>query len=153
MSETAAVAAAPSAPATEAGASPVIDQTQDAGDQQAQASEKAQAQPKAKPTRTVAARTSKAAASKNVAAKRGSGPWGVQVGAFNSAKVALKTAKAAKARAAKSLGDGRVQVQKIDKKKREALYRARVSGVDREEALDACRILSSQDFSCSVFHF
>ena len=114
---------------------------------------KSVAQPKAKPTRTVAARTSKAAASKNVAAKRGSGPWGVQVGAFNSAKVALKTAKAAKARAAKSLGDGRVQVQKIDKKKREALYRARVSGVDREEALDACRILSSQDFSCSVFHF
>ncbi len=114
---------------------------------------KAIAQPKAKPTRTVAARTSKAAAGKSVASKRGSGPWGVQVGAFNSAKVALKTAKAAKARAARSLGDGRVQVQKIDKKKREALYRARVSGIDREEALDACRILSSQDFSCSVFHF
>lgn len=55
MSETAAVAAAPSAPATEAGASPVIDQTQDAGDQQAQASEKAQAQPKAKPAPKAAA--------------------------------------------------------------------------------------------------
>lgn len=53
MSETA--AAAPSAPATEAGASPVIDQTQDAGDQQAQASEKAQAQPKAKPAPKAAA--------------------------------------------------------------------------------------------------
>ena len=79
----------------------------------------------------------------------GPGQWAVQVGAFanqNQAQSALSTARD-QARA--ELAPGRVQVGSV-KQARGLLWRARVTGLSRETAVQACEKLSRGRGNCIV---
>ncbi|CAI3952031.1 Soluble lytic murein transglycosylase or regulatory protein s (may contain LysM/invasin domain) (MltE) (PDB:153L) [Commensalibacter communis] len=91
--------------------------------------------------RMPAASTKRAAAApvktSNVSA---AGGWGIQVGAFASSSLAQSAAGKAKSKAALKAGSQQVQAVQVGKNK---LYRARVTGLSKDAAQNACQKLSS----------
>ncbi|WP_408869662.1 lytic transglycosylase domain-containing protein [Commensalibacter nepenthis] len=69
-----------------------------------------------------------------------SGDWGIQVGAFASSSLAQSAAGKAKSKAALRAGSQQVQAVQVGKNK---LYRARVTGLSKDAAQNACQKLSS----------
>jgi hypothetical protein len=100
-------------------------------------------------SRTTAAPGSRAGTRAAATAPTRPEPWGVQVGAFATSKSAYTAAKKAKQSASKMLGSGKIAVAPLRNGKK-PVYRARVLGIERQEALNACRMLSAKDFDCVV---
>jgi D-alanyl-D-alanine carboxypeptidase len=78
-------------------------------------------------------------------------PWGVQVGAFPAYRSAVQHAQKARKSAPASLVDGDIEVAQVTASGAKKLYRARITGIDREAAQHACRVLESKDMDCIVF--
>ncbi|SCA55212.1 D-alanyl-D-alanine carboxypeptidase [Candidatus Terasakiella magnetica] len=85
-----------------------------------------------------------------IASKRRSTAWGVQVGAFNTIKKARVQAKAAIKRAPSYLTGAKTKVVPL-KNGSKKVYRARVVGVEKREAYRACRALKKMRHPCMVF--
>jgi D-alanyl-D-alanine carboxypeptidase len=77
--------------------------------------------------------------------------WGIQVGAFSSFAPAQKAALKASKHAPKLLKDARVIVDESVKSDNSKLYRARLIGLNRERAQQACRTLRAKAVPCLVF--
>jgi hypothetical protein len=78
-----------------------------------------------------------------------SGGWAVQVGAFLSPGQARDAANAAKAHAREVLGDARPMVEAV-RHAHAVLWRARLTGLSREAAVQACTQLSHRHTACMV---
>lgn len=89
------------------------------------------------------------AAAETVSARHveGLGRWAVQVGAFASAGQAHAAAGSAKERAA--LGGAQARVAGV-RQGREMLYRARLTGMSKESAIEACHRLTRSKQNCLV---
>lgn len=79
-----------------------------------------------------------------------SGPYGVQVGAFSGYKPAYDTAEKAIEVASRVLNDATIRVVPLKKRNRKKVFRARLLGVEKQDAHRACKILSARDFPCMV---
>jgi D-alanyl-D-alanine carboxypeptidase len=77
--------------------------------------------------------------------------WGIQVGAFSSFAPAQKAALKATKHAPKLLKDARVIVDESSKSDSGKLYRARLIGLNKERAQQACRTLRAKAVPCLVF--
>lgn len=77
-------------------------------------------------------------------------PYGVQIGAFPAYEQALQRAHEVKQTVPGILGQGNIAVVPTDGTGRRPLYRARIVGIDRELAQDACRALEIHAVSCMV---
>lgn len=80
----------------------------------------------------------------------GEGDWGIQVGAFPRSH----SARTAAAKAVKALPDtlepGVVKVVPLTRKKRGTVYRARIVGIKKSSAYQACRLLELKKVPCMV---
>jgi len=85
-----------------------------------------------------------------IASKRRSTAWGVQVGAYGTIKKARKQAIAAIKRAPSYLTGAKTKVVPLKNGKR-SVYRARVVGVEKREAYRACKALKRLRQPCMVF--
>jgi D-alanyl-D-alanine carboxypeptidase len=79
------------------------------------------------------------------------GGWGIQVGAFSSYAPAQKAALKATKHAPKLLKDARVIVDESVKSGSSKLYRARLIGLNKNRAQQACRALRAKEVPCLVF--
>jgi len=77
------------------------------------------------------------------------GQWAVQVGAYASQSLAQSAVSTARDQARSELSVGRVQVGTVQQS-RGALWRARVTGLSRETAVQACEKLSRGRTGCIV---
>jgi D-alanyl-D-alanine carboxypeptidase len=77
--------------------------------------------------------------------------WGIQVGAFSSYGPAQKAALKATKHAPKLLRDAHVIVDESVKSDSSKLYRARLIGLNKERAQQACRALRAKEVPCLVF--
>jgi D-alanyl-D-alanine carboxypeptidase len=77
------------------------------------------------------------------------GSWGVQVGAFYSLTPARKAARDAAERLREILGDTRVVIPQVQGN-RGPIYRARLMGLSKTKARNACRRLRSLEIDCLV---
>ena len=110
------------------------------------------APPTAKPP-TVLAATEPAFAEPEIVEASGSAPggsWGVQVGAFPVREMAERTAAHALMTVPGPLGQGAPTIEPLTAGARTTLYRARVIGITRQQAEEACRRLEGHDFPCLV---
>ena len=78
-----------------------------------------------------------------------SGGWAVQVGAFGNQSQAHAAAGEAKQRARDPLETGRPNVSSV-RQSRGTLYRARLTGLSREAAVEACQKLTRSRTNCIV---
>ncbi len=86
----------------------------------------------------------------SVPATSGGGQWGVQVGAFSARSSARSVATEAVRTVPEPLQSGAIEVVPIKRKRSTTLYGARVIGISRGEAYEACRQLEINDFRCMV---
>ena len=77
------------------------------------------------------------------------GQWAIQVGAFGAERQAQAAVSAAREDARESLGGARTAVASV-RQARGTLYRARLTGLSREAAVQACQKLSRSRTSCMV---
>jgi D-alanyl-D-alanine carboxypeptidase len=138
-----AVLAAPTAMAPEAVTVQVADAMLDAtpaadAAQQADTAQIASIEPTAAPAATK---------TKSSAAR---GRWGIQVGAFNAYELALNAAKRASRRVATLVKNAQVVVDETVKGNA-TLYRARLVGLSKQNAHNACRQLKAKSIDCLVF--
>ncbi len=77
------------------------------------------------------------------------GDWGVQVGVYPRRASALATAKAALGKAPKALSEGTIAVVPL-KGRKGPLYRARIVGLEKQQAEAACRTLKGAKAQCMV---
>lgn len=77
------------------------------------------------------------------------GDWAVQVGAYRDYRSAEKRAIRAAALIPGALADTDVSIESARDKKGE-LFRARIVGLDRQEAADACKLLKRKRFGCMI---
>lgn len=77
------------------------------------------------------------------------GDWGVQVGVYPRRASALATAKAALGKARTALSEGTIAVVPL-KGRKGPLYRARIVGLERQQAEAACRALKGAKAQCMV---
>ncbi len=75
------------------------------------------------------------------------GGWGIQVGAFGNEHQATAAASAARAHAHVVLANAGVRVGALHEAHNKVLYRARLGGLSRAAAVEACRSLHT---SCMV---
>ena len=80
-------------------------------------------------------------------ARKAPAGWAVQVGAFRSHQVAERRGNAAADLIPGVLPDTDVSIEATRDKKGE-VFRARIVGMERDEATDACRILKRRGFGC-----
>ena len=80
----------------------------------------------------------------------GSSDWGIQVGAFPARAQARSTAQKAVRVLPDTLEPGVIQIVPLATKKRGTVYRARIVGIDKSSADQACRLLSLERFACMV---
>ncbi len=76
--------------------------------------------------------------------------WGIQVGAFPASGQARSTAQKAVDTLPQTLEPGLIQVVPLATKKNGTVYRARIIGIDKSSAHQACRLLSLKGFACMV---
>lgn len=79
-----------------------------------------------------------------------SGRWGVQVGAYPKQSSASRIARKAVKLAPDLLDDGLIKVVPLSKGKRRPLYRARILGIGKKQAYEACRKLEAKKVPCMV---
>jgi D-alanyl-D-alanine carboxypeptidase len=77
------------------------------------------------------------------------GPWAVQVGAFRQAGDARRLAETASRRVPQLVTAGEVSVSQV-RGDRGPLYRARIIGLSKDSAQEACRRLEGQSMPCLV---
>ena len=75
--------------------------------------------------------------------------WGIQVGAYASRPAALAATSASKGAARGMLGGSQVSVESV-RDGRQTLYRARLLGLSRDAAFDACAQLRRAGHACSA---
>lgn len=85
-----------------------------------------------------------------IASRRTSTAWGVQVGAYGSIKTARTQAIAAVKRAPSYLAGAKTLVVPL-KNGKKSVYRARVVGIEKREAYRACKALKRLKQPCMVF--
>jgi D-alanyl-D-alanine carboxypeptidase len=85
------------------------------------------------------------------AADSGKVIWGIQVGAFTSAKPAEKAAAAAAEKLPKLLKGAQVAVDEITGEDGNRLFRARLIGLGEKDARKACTELQNQSMPCMAF--
>lgn len=85
-----------------------------------------------------------------IASRRRSTSWGVQVGAYTTVNTARKQAIAAIKRAPSYLSGAKTKVVPL-KNGKKSIYRARVIGVEKREAYRACKALKRLKQPCMVF--
>ncbi len=78
------------------------------------------------------------------------GSWGVQVGAYPKQTSASRMARKAVDMVPNLLEDGLIKVVPLTKGKRRPLYRARILGIDKQQAYEACRQLEAGKVPCMV---
>jgi hypothetical protein len=76
--------------------------------------------------------------------------WGIQVGAFPASAQARSTAQKAMRALPETLEPGVVQIIPVATEKHGTVYRARIVGIDKNSAAQACRLLSLEQFACMV---
>jgi D-alanyl-D-alanine carboxypeptidase len=81
---------------------------------------------------------------------RTGGSWGVQVGAYPKQSSASRIARKAVDMVPDLLEDGFIKVVALTKGKRRPLYRARILGIDKQQAYEACRQLEAKNVPCLV---
>lgn len=107
----------------------------------------AKRRPKKKPAvRTASVRSLKPVAVINDPATNGL--WGVQVGVYARTSQAKRMAESVVAKAFEQLKDGTVAVVPLRKRKRKSLYRARVVGLTKKDAYEACDKLERKGIAC-----
>lgn len=74
--------------------------------------------------------------------------WGIQVGAFNTKSPAETTARDVSRKYAKLLKGGHVTIAPMANKKGKTLYRARIMGIDKDAAYEACKLLKRAQQPC-----
>ncbi|MEK9673114.1 MAG: D-alanyl-D-alanine carboxypeptidase [Rhodospirillaceae bacterium] len=74
--------------------------------------------------------------------------WGIQVGAFVQQEQAKKTAIKAVATLPQLLEDGVPQIVPLKKRNGRVLHRARVYGLSKQEAYQACKLLEQHNIPC-----
>ena len=85
-----------------------------------------------------------------VAAKvAASGSWAVQVGAYRNYRAAEKRGAAAANIVPGAQPDRSVSIESVSDKKGD-VFRARLVGLEREEASDACKLLKRKGFGCLI---
>lgn len=94
--------------------------------------------------------TAKPRLGETLAADSGLGGWGVQVGAVSKRSSALAIARQAVKTVPDPLGDGDVQVVPLALRNGGTVYRARILGIDKADAYQACRALKAKRLSCMV---
>ncbi len=77
--------------------------------------------------------------------------WGVQVGAFSRESQALDAARQAVEVAPEFLSLGSLKVAPLRKKNGRTLQRARIEGISKQQAYDACRALKRKKMNCMEF--
>jgi len=76
------------------------------------------------------------------------GQWGVQVGVYTRTSQAKRMAESVLAKAFEQLKDGTAAVVPLKKRKRKSLYRARVVGLTKKDAYEACDELERKGIPC-----
>jgi D-alanyl-D-alanine carboxypeptidase len=105
--------------------------------------------PKAKmPSVPVHAITTQVNASKPANGNDDGGDWGIQVGAFQGKDPARTAALQVKQKYAKVLDGGQVVVAPLPKSKGKTLYRARIMGLEKDAAYQACKLLKRAKQAC-----
>ena len=92
------------------------------------------------------------AAAEPIGIRRGgptTGRWAIQVGAVSNDRLAVAEANAAQGKARDVLGGARVQVSTV-KQGKNTLYRARLGGLSRDAALQACERLARSRTNCLI---
>ena len=74
--------------------------------------------------------------------------WGVQVGAVNKYDPAFEIARKAVSKAPGLLAAGTIKVVPLQKKNGRTVYRARILGIGKRDAYQACRILKKRSMHC-----
>lgn len=81
-------------------------------------------------------------------ASEGEDEWAIQVGAFAEYKLAMATARRALANASGFLEDGFIKVVPLERKGKRPVFRARIVGLSKKQALGACASLGKQRLTC-----
>jgi cell division protein FtsN len=76
--------------------------------------------------------------------------WGIQVGAFPVSAQARATAQKAVRALPETLEPGVIQIIPVATDSGGTVYRARIVGIDKTSAAQACRLLSLERFACMV---
>src|SRR5262249_7026336 len=105
-----------------------------------------------KPSETItgkipAAATPNDKASKTIQATPSQGGWMVQVGAFDQEDEAKQRLSLARARAGNLLGHANPLTERATKGDK-TIFRARFTGLDRDQAEAVCKILKQNDLAC-----
>ncbi len=108
------------------------------------------APPTAKPPTILAVAEPTLLAASSVSSAAPAGTWGVQVGAFPVRAMAERTAAHALMTVPGPLGQGAPAIEPLTAGAQTTLYRARVVGITRQQAEEACRRLEGHDFPCLV---
>jgi D-alanyl-D-alanine carboxypeptidase len=82
-------------------------------------------------------------------AAKGAAGWAIQVGAYRNHRAAEKRGNAAADLIPGVMPDISVSIESARDKKGE-VYRARIVGLERDEAADACRLLKRKGFGCMI---
>jgi D-alanyl-D-alanine carboxypeptidase len=82
-------------------------------------------------------------------AAKGAAGWAIQVGAYRNHRAAEKRGNAAADLIPGVMPDISVSIESARDKKGE-VYRARIVGLERDEAADACKLLKRKGFGCMI---
>lgn len=74
--------------------------------------------------------------------------WAIQVGAFGAREPAMESAQKAIELAPDILEEGAIKITPLTKRNGKTLFRARVMGLDRDDALAACSVLKRHKVPC-----
>ncbi len=77
--------------------------------------------------------------------------WGVQVGAYKTAGPAYEIARLAVQKANNLLFNGHIRVVPLKKGVRKPIYRARILGINKRQAYQACKVLKRRNINCMEF--
>ncbi len=86
------------------------------------------------------------------ARKSGGGQWAIQVGAYNKVKPARAMARKVVSKLPRILEGGSVKVVPLKKRNRRPLYRARIHGISKSRAYQACKSLKRLKIDCMEVH-
>lgn len=84
-------------------------------------------------------------------AKKTSGDWGIQIGAFDSRKAAEHEIARARKAAKRSVGSADDMVMNVTNGEGRTFYRARFTGFSNADAQAACKSLKGEGFKCVTF--
>ncbi len=77
--------------------------------------------------------------------------WGVQVGAYKKYGQAYKRASSVYSKTLGYLKNGTIEVSELAKRNRRTLYRARITGISKNQAYRACQALERRQIDCMEF--